>query len=195
MKWSPDARYLASGANDNLVGIWESAKNGPSSSQVGQEPIYVFREHNAAVKALAWCPWQHNMIATGGGTADKFIKIWNIHNGNVVHNVNAESQVSSILWNSTYKELITSHGLNDNQLSIWKYPEMTKTCDLMGHGNRILGMAMSPDEESVVSIGSDETLRFWKCFAMDEKTKKSKEAAKRSKDVSGNKSGLGRCIR
>lgn len=194
LKWSPDARYLASGANDNLVGIWESTKN-TSPSQTGQEPLHVFRDHNAAVKAIAWCPWQHNIIATGGGTSDKFIKIWNIYNGNVLHNVNAKSQVSSILWNSTYKELISSHGLNDNQLSIWKYPEMTKICDLTGHANRVLGMSMSPDEESVVSIGSDETLRFWKCFAVDEKTKRNKEAAKKSKENASNKSGLGRCIR
>lgn len=193
LKWSPDARYLASGANDNLVGIWESTKN--STTQSAIEPLHVFREHNAAVKAIAWCPWQHNMLATGGGTSDKHIKLWNIHSGSIAHNINAESQVSAILWSSNYKEIISSHGQQENQLSIWKFPEMTKVCDLMGHGNRVLGMSMSPDEESVVSIGADETLRIWKCFAIDEKMKKSKEAVKKSKDSAGHKSGLGRCIR
>lgn len=195
LKWSPDYRYLASGANDNLVGIWESTKHSTSSSQTAQEPLQVFREHNAAVKALAWCPWQHNILATGGGTADKHVKIWNVHSGNVLHDLNLESQISAIFWSSAYKELITSHGLPNNQLSIWKYPEMTKTADLMGHANRILGMSVSPDEESVVSVGADETLRFWKCFAVDERMKKSKEAAKKSKDSAGFKGGLGRCIR
>ena len=52
---------------------------------------------------------------------------------------------------------------------------MIKTCDLNGHTSRVLGMAMSPDEETVVSIGADETLRFWKCFSVDEKMRKSKE--------------------
>lgn len=195
LKWSPDYRYLASGANDNLVGIWESTKHSTSSSQTAEEPLQVFREHNAAVKALAWCPWQHNILATGGGTADKHVKIWNVHSGSILHDLNLESQISAIFWSSAYKELITSHGLPNNQLSIWKYPEMTKTIDLMGHANRILGMSMSPDEESVVSIGADETLRFWKCFAVDERMKKSKEAAKKSKDSAGFKGGLGRCIR
>jgi cell division cycle protein 20 (cofactor of APC complex) len=195
LKWSPDYRYLASGANDNLVGIWESTKNS-TSSQSAQEPMKVFREHNAAVKALAWCPWQHNIIATGGGTSDKHIKLWNIHTGNIIHNIDADSQVSSLYWSNTYKELISSHGNEKNQLTIWKYPEMSKTCDLMGHTNRILGMSMSPDEEFVVSIGADETLRFWKCFAIDEKTKKSKEAANAAaKNTAAHKSGLGRCIR
>jgi hypothetical protein len=25
----------------------------------------------AAVKAIAWCPWQRNLLASGGGTADR----------------------------------------------------------------------------------------------------------------------------
>ena len=30
--------------------------------------------HAAAVKALAWCPFQSNLLASGGGTADRCIK-------------------------------------------------------------------------------------------------------------------------
>ena len=42
MKWSTDGKYLASGANDNLVCIW-NAKN-------PQEPHQILRGHQAAVK-------------------------------------------------------------------------------------------------------------------------------------------------
>lgn len=194
LQWNSDHRYLASGANDNLVGIWESTKTQTTCSS-GAQPLNVFREHTAAVKALAWCPWQANIIATGGGTSDKHIKLWNMHNGNVIHNLDANSQVSALLWSNTYRELISSHGYPDNQLSIWKWPEMGKVCELTGHANRVLCMSMSPDEEAVVSIGADETLRVWKCFAVDEKTKKSKDAAKAAKNSAGQQNGLGRCIR
>ena len=191
LKWSPDYRYLASGGNDNVVGIWDV--NNVSSTS---EAMFTFREHSAAVKAIAWCPWQNNVIATGGGTSDKQIKIWNSNNGTVHQSVDANSQVSSILWSSAYREIISSHGYQQNQLSIWKYPEMNKVCDLLGHANRILGMAMSPDAESVVSIGADETLRFWQCFQADENLKKSKEAANRAaKNTAAHKIGLGRGIR
>jgi cell division cycle protein 20 (cofactor of APC complex) len=201
LKWSADYRYLASGANDNLVGIWDLAARADnsitaSSSSSFQEPLYVFREHSAAVKAVAWCPWQNNLLATGGGTSDKQIKIWNMYNGNLIQSVDTQSQVSAILWSKNYKELISSHGYQQNQLSIWKYPEMVKTCDLLGHTNRVLNMSISPDEETVVSIGADETLRFWRCFAIDEKLKKTKDAAARvEKSGSTLNTGLGRCIR
>ena len=202
LKWSWDARYLASGANDNLVSIWDMARltsstndSLSSSPMSNHEPVHVFRQHNAAVKAVAWCPWQHNILATGGGTSDRHIKIWNIHNGNMVHNIDTQSQISALLWSKTYKEIISSHGYEKNQLSIWKYSDMAKSCDLLGHSNRILGMTMSPDEETVVSIGADETLRFWKCFAADQRAKKSKDANKAEMNSASLNSGFGRCIR
>jgi cell division cycle protein 20 (cofactor of APC complex) len=187
IKWNSDGRHLASGANDNLVAIWDSFMSHE------RRPIHVLREHQAAVKAVSWCPWQTNLLATGGGTADRHIKIWNMYNGCMLQDHDAKSQISCILWSRQYKELISSHGFQNHQLSIWKYPEMTKVTDLVGHTNRVLGMAMSPDEETVVSVGADETLRFWKCFALDEKLKKSKDLVVDKRTSSH--TGLSRCIR
>ena len=39
-------------------------------------------------------------------------------------------------------------------------------------------MSMSPDGTTVVSAGADETLRLWKCFAIDPAKKKSVKEAK-----------------
>ena len=166
LKWSPDGKFLASGGNDNLVNIWGA--NG--------ERVHQFNAHTAAVKALAWCPWQANLLATGGGTSDHSIKFWNTTTGNLINNIDAKSQVSSLAWNKEHKELISSHGFSENQLSIWKYPTMSKVTDLTGHTERILGMAISPDGSTVVSAGADETLRFWKCFTSDPKVLKKKKA-------------------
>lgn len=42
----------------------------------------------------------------------------------------------------------------------------------IGHKSRVLNLGMSPDGETVVSAGADETLRLWNCFACDPKKKK-----------------------
>ena len=39
--------------------------------------------------------------------------------------------------------------------------------DLTGHTERILHMALSPDQSTVVSAAADETLRLWKCWEVD----------------------------
>jgi cell division cycle protein 20 (cofactor of APC complex) len=202
LKWNNDGRHLASGANDNLVAIWDIAASGLGSSANSMAsatttpnevaPLHILRDHLAAVKAVAWCPWQNNVLATGGGTLDKTIKLWNMYSGALLQSHDAKSQVSALLWSKNYKELISAHGFQQNQLTIWRYPDMSKVCDLTGHANRVLGMSMSPDEEMVVSVGADETLRFWKCFAMDEKTKRSKESSDKENFST---SGLTRSIR
>ena len=159
LRWSPDGKHLASGGNDNVVNIWNA--NG--------SPAHSLTQHTAAVKALAWCPWQSGVLATGGGTADHHIRFWNANTGACISSVDARSQVSSLLFNREHRELVSGHG--QNQLTLWKYPSLTRAAELTGHTQRVLNMAMSPDGQTVVSAGADETLRFWKCFGSDGKQK------------------------
>lgn len=65
LKWSFDERMLASGGNDNKLFVW-LPQQGDSST-----PLCRFDDHSAAVKAVAWSPHQHGLLASGGGTADR----------------------------------------------------------------------------------------------------------------------------
>lgn len=175
LKWSAGGNYLASGGNDNVVNIWNKDPG-------NDRPLYTFNSHTAAVKALAWSPWKPNLLATGGGTADRHIKIWNVNNGSCLYSVDAKSQVCAILWSKEYQELISAHGYSKNELIVWKYPGVTKITELRGHTQRILGLSMSPDGSTVVSLSADETLRFWECFQVDNEKKKKAEL-KAYKDI------------
>ena len=83
LTWSPGHRYLASGGNDNAVRIWVPAAGTEEGRAMkdGAQPFTVFTQHQAAVKALAWCPWKTNVIASGGGTNDRAIRIWDVNSG------------------------------------------------------------------------------------------------------------------
>ncbi|XP_052867645.1 cell division cycle protein 20 homolog isoform X1 [Anopheles cruzii] len=176
LKWSPDGKYLASGGNDNLVHVWGTANGAPNALS---EPVQVFNQHQAAIRALAWCPWQPNVLASGGGTADRCIKFWNVASGQLLNSVDTKSQVCGLMFSKTYKEIISAHGYVNNQLTIWKYPSMTKQLDLLGHTGRVLQLAMSPDGSKVMSAGADETLRLWSCFIPDPLlAKKEKQGAR-----------------
>ncbi|KAK1932505.1 Anaphase-promoting complex subunit cdc20 [Phytophthora citrophthora] len=171
LQWSPDGSMLASGGNDNALCLWKASNMGTSSSST-QTPAHRLEQHTAAVKAIAWCPWERNLLATGGGTADRTIKFWNTANGAMLNSVDTGSQVCSLLWSATEKELLSSHGYSQNELCLWKYPSMTKVKELTGHTSRVLHLAASPDGETVVSGAADETLRFWKVFGPNRKTRK-----------------------
>lgn len=73
-------------------------------------------------------------------------------------------QVSALAWNREYHEVISAHGEPRHQMVVWKYPSLVKVGELVGHGARILHMALSPRKTSVASAAADETVRVWKCF-------------------------------
>ncbi|CAI5489128.1 unnamed protein product [Closterium sp. Naga37s-1] len=179
LKWSPSGRQLASGGNDNLLHIWDasamasasaasafSASSGSSARLANGNAPWLHRLdlHQAAVKALAWCPFQANLLASGGGSADRTIKFWNTQTGACVRSVDTESQVCALQWSQHDKELLSSHGYSRNQLCLWHYPTMGKLAELSGHSARVLHLAQSPDGATVASAAADETLRFWKAF-------------------------------
>ncbi|KFK31387.1 hypothetical protein AALP_AA6G105400 [Arabis alpina] len=169
LKWSGSGQQLASGGNDNVVHIWDRSV---ASSNSTMQWLHRLEEHTSAVKALAWCPFQANLLATGGGGGDRTIKFWNTHTGACLNSVDTGSQVCSLLWSKNERELLSSHGFTQNQLTLWKYPSMVKMAELTGHTSRVLYMAQSPDGCTVASAAGDETLRFWNVFGVPETAKK-----------------------
>lgn len=92
LEWRADGAQLASGGNDNLVNIWDA--------RLLAAPRWTKTNHNAAVKALVWCPWQSNLLATGGGNHDGCIHFWNSTTGARVNSIDTGSQVTSLKWST-----------------------------------------------------------------------------------------------
>jgi cell division cycle protein 20 (cofactor of APC complex) len=165
LRWSPDGTQLASGGNDNILNIWDKNMAMGACGNIVTAPRFSIREHTAAVKALAWCPWQSNLLASGGGTSDRKIMFWNTCSGSMLNSIDTGSQVCSIVWSKTDRELVSSHGFSQNQLCVWKYPSLVKVTELTGHSSRVLHLAQSPDGSVICSGAGDETLRFWRVFS------------------------------
>jgi cell division cycle protein 20 (cofactor of APC complex) len=138
LKWSASGQQLASGGNDNLIHIWDRST---ALSNSATQWLHRLEDHTSAVKALAWCPFQGNLLASGGGGGDRSIKFWNTHTGACLNSIDTGSQVCSLLWNKNERELLSSHGFTQNQLTVWKYPSMVKMAELTGHTSRVLYMA------------------------------------------------------
>ena len=128
LRWSPDDGQLASGGNDNRLLIW--------SLRGATTPVVKFTDHTAAVKAIAWSPHQHGLLASGGGTADRCIRFWNTLSGTALSCVDTGSQVCNLMWSKSINEVVSTHGYSLNQIIVWRYPTMTKVATLTGHTYR-----------------------------------------------------------
>ena len=82
--WSKDGRTLASGGNDNCVQLWDWQVGDLTKQRQGirpvihmtditiqarETPMNTITAHQSAVKAVSWCPWQNNVLATAGQTS------------------------------------------------------------------------------------------------------------------------------
>jgi len=155
LKWSFDGSQLASGGNDNHLMIWNLHST---------KPIMCNNSHLAAVKAIAWSPHQHNILASGGGTADRTIRFWNTSTFENILKYDTGSQVCNLVFSKTSNELISTHGFSLNQINIWKLPNLTKTATLIGHTFRVLYLGLSPNGQNIVTGAGDQTLKFWNVF-------------------------------
>jgi len=156
LEWRSDGAQLATGGNDNLVSIWDAR-----SLAV---PKFTKTNHKAAVKALAWCPWNMNLLATGGGSYDRHIHFWNTTSGARVNSIDTGSQVTSLRWSTHYREIVSSSGFPDNSLSIWSYPTLVRNVEIPAHESRVLHSCLSPDGQMLATAAADESLKFWKVF-------------------------------
>ncbi|GAB2274042.1 Protein FIZZY-RELATED 2 [Dionaea muscipula] len=117
LKWSYDNRELASGGNDNRLLVW---------NQHSTQPVLKYCEHTAAVKAIAWSPHLHGLLASGGGTADRCIRFWNTSTNSHLSCMDTGSQVCNLAWSKNANELVSTHGYSQNQIIVWRYPRMSK---------------------------------------------------------------------
>ncbi|KAH8597499.1 putative WD repeat-containing protein slp1 [Bisporella sp. PMI_857] len=156
LEWRADGAQLATGGNDNLVSIWDAR-----SLAV---PKFTKTNHKAAVKALSWCPWAPNVLATGGGSYDRHIHFWNTTTGARVNSIDTGSQVTSLRWSPHYREIVSTSGFPDNSISIWSYPTLVKNVEIPAHETRVLHSCLSPDGQMLATAAADESLKFWKVF-------------------------------
>ncbi|WVR07806.1 hypothetical protein IAU60_004849 [Kwoniella sp. DSM 27419] len=179
LKWRADGQLLASGGNDNVVNCWDG-RVGASVLQTGEgvargSAKWTKRNHTAAVKALAWSPWQSSLLATGGGTADKHIHFWSTSTGTRTHSLATSTQVTSLTFSPHSKEILGTHGYPDNTITLWNYPSLEKVWEVPAHDSRIICSSLSPDGTTVCTGAGDENLKFWKVWEVKQSKKERDE--------------------
>ncbi|EEB08693.1 Cdc20/Fizzy family WD repeat protein [Schizosaccharomyces japonicus yFS275] len=168
LAWNHDGTQFASGGNDNRVCLF--------NNEDWKKPLFVWR-HNAAVKALAFCPWQKSLLATGAGSHDKCIRFFNCFTGKKVNELYCGAQVTSILWSPRHKEFCASFGYSledvEHRLAVYSWPQLQCIVSVPPTWSDMRAVyainTSKLDEESgavepdctVIVGSSDETIKFF----------------------------------
>lgn len=153
LKLNCNKGLLASGGNDNNIFIYDS--------RMMNESIYSIQSHKAAIKALSWSKINPHNLMSGGGTADKSIKLWSIENKpKLLRSIDTNSQVCNLYWSKS-NLLVSTHGYSQNDSRILSSNLCVKSVN-RGHKNRIIHFAMNSDETCYLTGSADNIINIWK---------------------------------
>lgn len=161
VRWNSDCSRFASGGNDNRALAWELGSKAPTMTM----------KHKAGVKALCWSHTGRDILFTGGGLADRTIKAWNTARDKLLFSRETEGQVCALLHSQLTSDVISARGGNENEIEVWRANGLKRVGSLSGHTERPLYLAWSPEGDVLLSVSSDETMRFWQVYRTQRKSR------------------------
>lgn len=154
--WSPDGKFFATGGNDNLCCLFEMRdmlsierpatnntenrvmcmgdsvvitaipRNTDVPNLMDDDARFIW-SLNAAVKAIAFCPWQTGLIAAGGGSNDRCIHFYHTTSGASLATIDCGAQVTSLIWSRTRREIAATFGFaqpeHPYRIAVYSWPE------------------------------------------------------------------------
>jgi hypothetical protein len=157
--------YTVASYEDTVL-VWDVRKHAL------HQPLY--RLHHAKVKAVELCPFQSNVLATGGADG---IKVWHLLHqqptlssssgarANLRSSIPTPSPVTSLLWSPYRRELLAAHG---ESLALWDMSSKTVMTPLaewtQPGGGKVFSMDCDPRNGRVVTLHSKEVLACWDAF-------------------------------
>lgn len=215
ISWSTDGELFATGGNDNACFLFKTkivlqshnpaqlssapdVRLGPNGESIwtvvpsrgpfpSMEPGKQKHrwELKAAVKAIAFCPWQRGLLAIGGCSNDRCIHFYHTISGACLATIDCAAQVTSLVWSTTHREIAATFGFaqlehpfriavfswpayeqivaipwyNEHRaLYAIPYPDGPKTG--RGKGEDGMWWSLTSEEGCIVVAASDSAIRF-----------------------------------
>ncbi|ABN65473.2 predicted protein, partial [Scheffersomyces stipitis CBS 6054] len=166
---------VAIGGNDNRCSLWQLLPT-------AEVHLRFILPHNAAIKAIAFCPWTSSLLATGGGSKDRKIRFWHTNSGTLLKEFSTSGQITSLVWSSFRKEITATFGFGSEKKSylmqVYSYPSMATLVEVPATLNlRILSSTLSPDGTCLCVATNDSTIRIYKLWEKTHKLVKSPDSS------------------
>lgn len=120
------------------------------------------------MKAIAFCPWSRSLLATGAGAKDRTIRFWHSFSGTLIKFHFTGSQITSLIWSKTTKQIVATFGFGNTQtlLNVYSYETMKCVSRVSSSSGelRILGATLSPDCSSLCVATNESTIRIYKLW-------------------------------
>jgi glucose repression regulatory protein TUP1 len=152
--FSPDGRYLATGAEDKLIRVWDIASRTIRNTFAG---------HEQDIYSLDFAR-DGRTIASGSG--DRTVRLWDIEAGQNVLTLSIEDGVTTVAISPDTKYVAA--GSLDKSVRVWDATtgylvERLEGPD--GHKDSVYSVGFAPNGKDLVSGSLDKTIKMWELAA------------------------------
>ena len=148
VEFSPDGKYLASGAADKFVKVFNVATG---------KHVRSFEGHTHHVLGVSWKADGSLLVSAG---ADNQIKVWNFETGEQARSITGYAkQVTSIQFIGTGADIVSSSG--DKTVRLHHASDGDNYRNFEGGTDFMYSAAAARDGSIVVAGGEDGVLRVW----------------------------------
>ncbi|OGM41566.1 transcriptional repressor rco-1 [Aspergillus bombycis] len=131
--FSPDGKFLATGAEDKQIRVWDIA---------ARTIKHIFTGHEQDIYSLDFAG-NGRYIASGSG--DKTVRLWDILDGKLVYTLSIEDGVTTVAMSPDGHYVAAG--------SLDKSPD--------GHKDSVYSVAFAPNGRDLVSGSLDKTIKLW----------------------------------
>ncbi|KIK06362.1 hypothetical protein K443DRAFT_3143 [Laccaria amethystina LaAM-08-1] len=154
VRFSPDGKLLATGAEDRQIRIWDIAK---------KRIRHIFDGHQQEIYSLDFSK-DGRLIVSGSG--DKTTRIWDMYDKSCkiltisdADSLNNDAGVTSVAISPD--ATLVAAGSLDSIVRVWDVASGTLLERLRGHRDSVYSVAFTPDGKGLVSGSLDKSLKYW----------------------------------
>lgn len=152
--FSPDTKFLATGAEDHLIRIWDLNNN---------KILKILSGHKQDIYSLAYFPNGNKLVS---GSGDRTVKIWDINSGQCILTLTIEDGVTTVSVSPDGKYIAA--GSLDKTIRVWDAEtgfliERLDSNELgSGHIDSVYSIVFTKNADNLISGSLDKTIKLWK---------------------------------